>query len=1125
MSRARSVRQFEKNNITTHEQERQAQLLHAVNRVAAVLLAPVDDAVFKDVLLEGMEIISRCVDVDRICLWRNDTVDGVFCYVNKFYWRSEAIQWKKPQVMKRPYSEMPEWKKKFLLNEYVNGPLSALARQEQSVLEPQGVKSILAIPLYWQGQFYGFFSFDDCRRERSFTEDEVDILRSAGLMLVSAVNRHEQAVDIGDTHRRARLMLDATPLSCSLWNKDFKLFDSNEESVKLFKLNDKREILDHFFEFSPEYQPDGQPSPVKTAMYLKKAFAEGRCVFEWMHQLRDGTLLPTEVTLVRVLYGDDFVIAGYTRDLREHKRMMYEIEQRDNLLDAVNRAAIVLLQLEPEEFDNDLRNCMGMMAETVGADRVTIWKNYTKNQRLYCTQIYEWLGEARSHIGSDMTTGITYEEKIPSWEKVLSQGECINSLVHDLSSAEQAQLSPLGILSIFVAPVFSRGRFWGFIGYDDCHRERVFSENEQAILRSGGLLIVNALLRNDNVKEMIRLQEELAIALEEAQKANHAKSNFLANMSHEMRTPLNAIIGLSELALEPGETAEDNYANLEKINSAGITLLNIVNDILDISKIESGKLELVPVDYDIPSLINDAITQSIMYIGEKPIRFILDINESLPARLYGDDLRIRQILNNLLSNAFKYTREGTVELGIVCAREDEAIRMTIRVQDSGIGIRPEDLGSLFVEYTQVDTESNRKIGGTGLGLPITKKLAEMMGGEITVESEYEKGSVFTVKLFQKFVTEAVIGSEVVTSLQNFHYSGQKRRYGSRLLLERLPYARILVVDDVLTNLDVAKGMMKPYGMQIDCLTSGRQAVDAVRDEKIRYDAVFMDHMMPDMDGIEATRIIREEINTEYARNLPIIALTANAVVGNEEIFLKSGFQAFLSKPIEVFRLDAIIRQWVRNKKSVYNSLDVNDSRLRLETAVATRDFPFLVEGIDLKKGLERFGQDMESFLGVLRSYAINTQSLIEAGRAVKQENLADYAVMVHGIKGSSRGIGAGTIGNMAETLEKAAREGDFAFVSKNNVFFWETVEALIAGLNDLLRQMASLGRKPGRDQPDEETLKKLLAACEAYDMDGVDAAMAELESFEYESGGGLLAWLKENVAQMNLRQIKERLSP
>ena len=623
-----------------------------------------------------------------------------------------------------------------------------------------------------------------------------------------------------------------------------------------------------------------------------------------------------------------------------------------------------------------------------------------------------------------------------------------------------------------------------------------------------------------------------------AETASVAKSAFLANMSHEMRTPLNAIIGLAKLSLESGKTAGTEYANFAKIHNAGMTLLSTVNDILDISKIEAGKFELISSEYDIPSLLNDAITQNILHIGEKPIEFRLNIDKNLPMRLQGDELRVKQICNNLLSNAFKYTKAGTVELGMHCKREGDAVWMTVRVRDSGIGIRREDIGRVFSDYVQMDMAANRMSTGTGLGLPITKRLAEMMDGSVSVESEYGKGSVFTARILQKFVTDAVIGQKVCSGLQSFRYPDQKRLQDTHLLTRiSLPNARVLVVDDVLTNLDVAKGMMHPYGMQIDCVTSGQQAVEAVRAETVRYNAIFMDHMMPGMDGVEATRIIREEVGSEYAQTIPIIALTANALVGNEEMFLSKGFQAFLPKPIEVARLDAIIRQWVWDRELEASSADRHmhlDGQMILDapreqdksaserrSSTDRRIFGKEGVGLDMQKGLERFSGDKTAFLQVLRSYAVNTPSLLEAAKSVTRENLADYATLVHGIKGASRGICADSVGDRAENLEKAARAGDIDFVLANNAAFLEAVETLINGMNELLRQTASL--KPKKNQPDIAVLDRLLAACEGYDMDGVDMAMSELESNEYECDSGLVAWLRENVDQMNFAQIQEKL--
>ena len=658
----------------------------------------------------------------------------------------------------------------------------------------------------------------------------------------------------------------------------------------------------------------------------------------------------------------------------------------------------------------------------------------------------------------------------------------------------------------------------------------------------------------------VQLEQEL----EKAQDESYAKSLFLAKMSHEMRTPLNAIIGLSELILGAGGINEEAYENLEKIYNAGITLLSTVNDILDISKIEAGKFEITAIEYDVPNLINNTIAQSIMYRGEKPIEFILNIEENFPSRLYGDELRVKQIFNNLLSNAFKYTKQGKVELDIRCMREipgqsqsaehslaaDETVWINISVRDTGIGIRQKDTANLFGDYVKVDTETNRLIEGTGLGLSIVKKLAELMNGTIAVESDYGKGSVFTVKIRQKTVAGGgVIGPDVKKNLENFRHSAGKYDPESILTRIDLPYARVLVVDDNITNLAVAKGLFKLYKMHIDCMTSGQQAIDAIREEKVRYNAIFMDHIMSGMDGIETTRIIRHEIGTEYAKTVPIIALTANAIVGNEKMFLDNGFQAFISKPIDAACLDAIVRRWVQNKQQeewfveqqgITNEQACDDMpkrnlqlwrKARVEQerrALSERQHGInlitmrKIPGLDIDRGISRFG-DEESFLTILRSYAVNTYPILEKLKIVNQNNLADYAILIHGIKGSSRGIYADIVGTKAEALEKAAKAGDSDFVIANNSSFIDITEKLITDIENMLSK-ASGKSKSRKDKPDMRILSRILHGCLNYDINAIEAAMAEIEIYEYESDDGLVAWLKENVEQMNFKQIKERLA-
>ena len=613
-----------------------------------------------------------------------------------------------------------------------------------------------------------------------------------------------------------------------------------------------------------------------------------------------------------------------------------------------------------------------------------------------------------------------------------------------------------------------------------------------------------------------------------AENASAAKSTFLANTSHEMRTPLNAIIGLSELALNGGKLPEEIEDSLEKIYNSGVTLLGIVNDLLDIAKIESGKFELIPVDYDVPSTINDTRTLNVLRITDKPIAFRLSVDETMPSRLNGDELRVKQIFNNLLSNACKYTREGSIDWTIGWERDGSDIWLTSSVTDTGIGIRQEDIDKLFADYHQVDTRSNRMIEGTGLGLSITRRLVEAMDGSITVESDYGKGSTFKVRIRQKLVTETPIGPVVAEALRGFRYSESKRIRGKDLVRVQMPYARILVVDDVQTNLDVAKGIMKPYGMQIDCVGSGIEAVELVRAAEVRYDAIFMDHMMPEMNGMEATRIIREEIDSDYARNIPIIALTANAIIGNEEIFLQHGFQAFLSKPIDMMRMDAILRQWVRRKELEQDQEAPQDNTPATAdtgaTARATANIPE-IKGIDWATGLERFGGDESIYSAVIKSYVTNTARLLDQIRDIDAETLADYAITVHGIKGSSYSIEARDVGGKAEALEMAAKAGNLDFVLAHNPAFVEAVEALLARLlawPDGANPDAD--EKPRLPAPDETLLAQMAAAAEGFRIDAMEETMDALEKFNYETEGELIAWLREQVDRMEFAAIRKRLA-
>ncbi|MDR2891555.1 MAG: response regulator [Deltaproteobacteria bacterium] len=533
-----------------------------------------------------------------------------------------------------------------------------------------------------------------------------------------------------------------------------------------------------------------------------------------------------------------------------------------------------------------------------------------------------------------------------------------------------------------------------------------------------------------------RLREIAQISAETEKENSRMKSDFLARMSHEIRTPLNAIIGMDELILR--DTLSDRvrqYAMV--ILHSGRGLLSIINDILDFSKIEAGKMELVLTNYDVGSLVYDLVSMIRVRVSDKPIAVNLNISEAFPAYLYGDETRVRQVLLNFLTNSAKYTNEGTITLAgeFEFDTEEKTGGMAVfSISDTGIGIKEEDIDKLFEAFTQVDTKTNRKVEGTGLGLAITKTLVGMMEGDISIQSEYGKGSVFTVRLRQAVHDYKPLANaaEAFRSRLEDEGKGKEVRFVA-------PGARILAVDDVEANLMVISGLLTPYRVRVDTVSSGVEAIDALL--KHDYDFVFMDHKMPGMDGVETTHKIRG-LGLQRLENIPIIALTANAVSGMREMLLQAGLNDFISKPIELSELDKIMYKWIPKEKHLEAGNEALDEMPDKNSGI---------RGIDVVKGLQRFGGKIEVYEKILRKFANSMpENVEELSRLYAEENFHELCVGLHTLKGVSGNVDSMEVYELCVGVEAAIHAADFDYVKENFPVLLDKATAVAESIHEYL---------------------------------------------------------------------------
>jgi len=787
-----------------------------------------------------------------------------------------------------------------------------------------------------------------------------------------------------------QIINDTLPTFIEIWDDNLNLIGCNQRTLDVFGLSSKEEYLDRYHEFAPQLQPSGRPSYKNAVGCVEVALREGSAQFGWVHQKSDGEQLPVDVTCVRTERDGRQIVVAYNHDLRPAKEAIKrerEAEKRVRfMLDAApmpccfldenhlamdcNKAAIDLFVKKPDkpvaeiypdqkDFDkcveSNCKNC-----DYRGHDACFPRKYLVRNYHSIFPTYYKSNEHTKRLIAECCKKALKKEVYQFEFPAVTLYGDTIPC-------------------NIIIVPIkYHKG--YGFAMYmQDLREERRRKAAEDKTL---------------------------------------AKTRFLEHMSHEIRTPMNAVIGMAELAMR-ADRIEDAREHILTVRQAGANLLSMINDILDISKVEKGKLDILPADYHFLSMLSDVINIIQVKAAEANLSFVVKVDGGIPNSLRGAAVRIRQVLLNLLGNAVKYTREsGFVSLSIRAKPgDDETVKLTIDVEDSGLGIEKENIETLFDEYSRFDREKNKGAEGTGLGLAITWHIVKAMDGEISVSSEYGKGSTFTVTLPQKVRSQMpfclvenageksvlvyekrdIYASSLVFAMENLGVNFTQvsddadllgkladGRYGfafvsfdlyrknrqaimdmdtktSVVVLAEFgetvpeknvtalvmpvyvlpvanvlnnvqgdfsyhqnagfaasftaPEANVLVVDDVFTNLKVIKGLLLPYGMQVSLCKSGEMALGAIKAD--RYDMVFMDHLMPEIDGVETTRRIRGlGADDGYFSEVPIVALTANAVSGMREFFLENGFNDFMSKPVDVVKLNAVLEQWIPKEKQL-----------------------------------------------------------------------------------------------------------------------------------------------------------------------------------------------------------------
>lgn len=646
-----------------------------------------------------------------------------------------------------------------------------------------------------------------------------------------------------------------------------------------------------------------------------------------------------------------------------------------------------------------------------------------------------------------------------------------------------------------------------------CTAQNKIFECKCIILKSKRKIKKGTLLIFHDITSLIEAYE----GEENARKANYAKTAFLANMSHEIRTPINAILGMDEMILrEAKDDTIEKYA--AAIETSGRTLLALVNDILDFSKIESGKIDIIPAEYQLSSVLNDLMNMMAQRAEKKHLVLEIEVDSRIPDVLYGDEMRIRQVITNMLSNAIKYTDTGSVKLLVRFRwlnQEKKELELYIAVKDTGRGIKKEDQGKLFNSFERVDMQKNRAIEGTGLGLAITKKFVELMRGSVGVESVYGQGSKFFVRIPQKAMTGIPMGDYQ----EKFQKNVQKQKKYERSFVA--PEARILLVDDNEINLMVEENLIKQTKVMVDTAASGKEALALL--ETKQYDLILLDHMMPEMDGIETLKQMQLK---HLAAGVPVLVLTANAISGARDMYLEYGFQDYLSKPINGYHLEKALMKWLPSEKIQTVSEKPKKDSTEDQTEKKVLETMKLSRILDVEKALMYTNEGMQGVIENIRLYLEHENEYVNKLRqAYENGNDTNYRMSAHSLKSSSELIGANELSEFALSMENESKDSNVTYLKEHHEKFLQTYGQLCRHLEEFLASQPGQ-KKSEKKNSVTDTLQNMLDAVKNWDTVRASEEMKYLKE-QTSSEGSSPEWvnrLSDAYKKMDFQQLQAILT-